>query len=100
MATETADRRASHRRSLKVTALASLAGVAAGLLSGSLASGPSDTVGLLVAAVAMVVSIGAMRAVGVDVTDFSTKDQLYVAFMVVALWFVTWTILLTTGTSL
>ena len=100
MATETAERRASHRRSLKVTALASLAGVAAGVASGSLASGPSDTMGLAVAAAAVFVSIGAMRLVGVDISEFSTKDNLYIAFMVVALWFVTWTILLTTGTSL
>ena len=100
MATETADRRAAHRRSLKVTALASLAGVAAGVLSSSLAAGPSDTIGLAVAGAAVFVSIGAMRLVGVDISEFSTKDNLYIAFMVVALWFVTWTIMLTTGTSL
>jgi hypothetical protein len=100
MATETVDRRAAHRRSLKVTALACLAGVVAGLISSMLAGGPSDTVGVAVAAAAVLVSLGAMRLVGVDVREFSTKDNLYVAFMVFSLWFVVWTILLTTGTSL
>jgi len=100
MATETVERRASHRRSLKVTALASLAGVLAGLLSASFASGPSDTLGVAVAAAAIFAALGAMRLVGVDVSEFSTKDNLYVAFMVFALWFVVWTILLTTGAAL
>ena len=100
MATETAEARAAHRRSLKVTALASLAGVLAGVLSSSLATGPSDTLGVAVAAGAVFASMGAMRLVGVDVEEFSTKDHLFVAFMVVSLWFVVWTILLTTGTSL
>jgi len=100
MATETVERRAAHRRSLKVTALASLAGVVAGLLSPLVTSGPTDTMGVTIAAVAVLVSLGVMRLVGVDVEEFSTKDHLYVAFMTFALWFVTWTILLTTGTSL
>ena len=100
MATETVERRAAHRRSLKVTALASLAGVIGGLLSSSFASGPSDTLGFAVAAAAIFASLGAMRLVGVDVSEFSTKDNLYVAFMVFSLWFVVWTILLTTGASI
>jgi len=100
MATETAERRAAHRRGLKVTALACLAGVAAGLVSSSVATGPSDTLGLAVAAAAIFASMGAMQVVGVDVSEFSTKDHLYVAFMTFSLWFVVWTILLTTGTSL
>ena len=100
MATETLDRRAAHRRSLKVTALASLAGVVAGVVSPMFTSGAADTMGVTIAAVAVLVSLGVMRLVGVDVEEFSTKDHLYVAFMTFALWFVTWTILLTTGTSL
>ena len=100
MATETAERRAAHRRGLKVTALACLGGVVAGLVSSSVATGPSDTLGLAVAAAAIFASMGAMQVVGVDVEEFSTKDHLYVAFMTFSLWFVVWTILLTTGTSL
>ena len=100
MATETVDRRASHRRSILVTSIATLLGVAAGVLSSMLASGPGDTLGIALVAAGVFASLGAMRVVGVEVEDFSTKDHLYVAFMVFSLWFVTWTILLTTGTSL
>jgi hypothetical protein len=39
-------------------------------------------------------------AVGIDVEDFSAKDNIYVAFMSFAFWFVTWATLLTAGTSL
>ena len=100
MATETADRQASHRRSILVTALASLGGIGAGLLSSSLASGPSDTMGITMVAAGILVVLGAIRMVGVDVEGFSTKDHLYVAFMTFSLWFVTWTIMLTTGASI
>ena len=92
------DRRASHRRSVKVTALASLGGVLAGVAAQSVAAGPTDTFGIVMAAAGILASMAAMRLVGVDVEEFSTKDHLYVAFMVVSLWFVVWTILLTTGT--
>jgi hypothetical protein len=37
-----------------------------------------------------------MRLVGVDVSEFGTKDHLYNAFMTVSLWYVTWGVLLTT----
>ena len=100
MATETVDRRASHRRSILVTSIATLVGVAAGVLSSMLATGPGDTLGLALVAAGVFAGLGAMRLVGVDVEEFSTKDHLYVAFMVFSLWFVTWTILLTTGASL
>ena len=99
MATESVERRAAHRRGLKVTALACIGGVIAGLLSASLATGPRDTLGVAIGAAAVFASIGAMQLVGVDISEFSTKDHLYVAFMTFSLWFVVWTILLTTGTT-
>lgn len=99
MATETADRRASHRRSITVTTAASLAGIAAGFGSAAVASGPTDTLGLVVLAALTFVSLGVMRLLGVDVEEFSTKDHLYVGFMAFALWFVTWGILLTSGVT-
>ncbi|MFB6354450.1 MAG: hypothetical protein ABEJ92_10240 [Halobacteriales archaeon] len=100
MATETADRRAQHRRSLKVTATAALAGVAAGVVSSMLASGPADRLGLAVVGGAILADLGVLRLLGVDVDEFSAKDHLYVGFMTFALWFMTWTILLETGASL
>ena len=100
MATETVDRRAQHRRSLKVTATATLAGVLAGVATPQVTSGATDQLGLAVVVAAVVVSLGAMRALGVDVDEFSTKDHLFVAFMVFSLWFMVWTIMLETGASL
>ncbi|MFB6360793.1 MAG: hypothetical protein ABEH59_05665 [Halobacteriales archaeon] len=100
MAAETADPRASHRRSLKVTATASLAGVAAGVATPMVTTGPTDRLGLAVMIGAVLVVLGLLRLIGIDVDDFSTKDHLYVAFMTFSLWFVTWTILLQTGASL
>ena len=100
MATETVDRGARHRRSLKVTATASLAGVVAGVVTPLLTSGPADRLGLAVVIGAVLAVLGLLRLIGVDVDDFSTKDHLYVAFMTFALWFMTWTIMLQTGASL
>jgi hypothetical protein len=100
MAAETADPRASHRRSLKVTATASLAGVAAGVVTPMVTTGPADRLGLAGMIGAVLGVRGRLRLIGIDVDDFSTKDHLYVAFMTFSLWFVTWTILLQTGASL
>jgi hypothetical protein len=95
MATETADRRAEHRRSITVTSVVSLAGIAAGVASSALTAGPTDDLGLVVLAAFTFASLGVMRVLGIDVGEFSTKDHLYVWFMSFALWFVTWGILLT-----
>lgn len=93
--TETLDRQAQHRRSITVTSVASLGGVAAGVLSTFVASGPTDTLGLAIVFAATFAELGVMRVLGVDVGEFSTKDHVYVAFMTFSLWFVTWGILLT-----
>lgn len=94
MATETVDRRAAHRRSVTVTSVATLAGIAAGVATHAIAAGPTDRVGLLVLAALTFVSLGLMRLLGIEVSEFSTKDHLYVGFMAFALWFITWGILL------
>lgn len=105
MATESAERRVAHVRGVTVTAIACLAGVVAGLVSSAVASGAGDVLGVYVLAGAVIVQFPLFRVVekvGVelDVEDFSAKDYLYVGFMTFALWFVCWTILLTTGASL
>lgn len=100
MATETADARASHLRSLTVMSLTTLSGIAAGLVSAVLASGATDSVGLYPLAGALLLQIPALRLLGIDIEDFSIKDNIYVAFMTFCFWFVTWAILLTAGTSL
>jgi hypothetical protein len=93
---EAADRRQSHIRSLVVTATATLGGAIAGTATFYVAQGPNDNLGLGVLAIAILLEMGAMKVMGVDVGDFSTKDQLYVVFMTFSMWFVVWTILLTT----
>ncbi len=98
MATETETTPgASHRRSVTVTAVATLGGVVAGVASDAVASGPTDSIGLAVLVAAIFVELGVMRLVGIDVSDFSTKDNLYVAFETFALWFITWGVLLSAG---
>jgi hypothetical protein len=36
-------------------------------------------------------------AVGIDTSEFGTKDYLYIFFMTFTLWFISWGILLTAG---
>jgi len=100
MATETLDQRASHLRGLMVTSIATLAGVAGALVTTVIATGPTDTIGIAVLGAFVIGQLPLLRLVGIDTEDFSAKDYLYVTFMTFSLWYVTWAILLTTGTSL
>jgi len=93
---ETVDRKAAHRRGVTVTTVACLTGVAAGLASNVVAASATDQIGVLPFLAAVVLNLAVLRVVGVDVADFSTKDQLYTAFMSFALWFITWGLLLST----
>jgi uncharacterized membrane protein len=99
MATETVDERAAHIRSVTVTSLTALAGIAAAVVSAMVASAATDTAGLYPLAGVILLQLPVLRVLGVDVEDFSAKDNLYVAFMTFAFWFVTWAILLTTQTT-
>jgi len=94
MATETRDRRAAHRRGITITSVVSIAGIVAGVLSAMFASSPTDQLGLIVLVAVTAVSLGVLRAIGVKIEEFSTKDHLYVWFMSFSLWFITWGILL------
>ena len=97
MATESASRLTGHARSVAVTTIASLGGVGAGVASSMLATGPTDTIGLVLVLAASAVELGVMRLIGIDISDFGVKDNIYVVFMTFALWFVTWGILLTSA---
>jgi hypothetical protein len=97
--TETADPTAAHRRSLKVTTIATLGGVVAAFLSEMTVSEPTSRTGLLVLLGVVAVELGLMRLTGVEISDFSTKDHVYVLFMSFALWFITWGVLLTAGVT-
>jgi hypothetical protein len=98
--TETVDPKASHRRSLKVTTIATLGGVAAAFVSEAVVTDPSSRTGLLVMLGVVAAELVLMRLFGVDIGDFSTKDHVYVLFMTFALWFITWGVLLSEGVSL
>lgn len=99
MATESVEQRSAHIRGVTVTALASLSGVAAGVLSSAIAEAANDPTALFVLAGFVLLQFPVLKVSGV-VEEFSTKDQLFIAFMTFCLWFVTWGILLTTGASI
>ncbi|CAI48429.1 uncharacterized protein NP_0676A [Natronomonas pharaonis DSM 2160] len=104
MATDTAERRIAHVRGVTVTAIACLAGVAAAVVSAAVADGAGDTLGLYVLVGGIIVQFPLLRVLEMaglqlDVDDFGAKDYLYIAFMTFAMWFVCWTVLLTTGAS-
>jgi hypothetical protein len=102
MATETVEDEGwnDHLRGLTVTTTACLLGLAAGVASTAIATGPKDRLGLVVAAGAVVIQLPLYWAIGIQVEEFGAKEYLYIAFMTVALWFISWGILLTTGTAL
>ena len=99
MATEAIEQRSAHVRAVTVTALASLAGIAAGIASSAFAANAGDPVALAILAALVLIQFPLLSATGV-VEEFSTKDRLFIGFMSFCLWFVTWGILLTTGASI
>lgn len=99
MATDVREERAAHIRGVTVTALASLAGVLAGIVSQALTSGPADPLGVVVLALLVALQFPILKVTGA-VDEFSTRDQLFIGFMTFSLWFVTWGILLTTDAQL
>ncbi|MFB6282163.1 MAG: hypothetical protein ABEH40_09100 [Haloferacaceae archaeon] len=104
MATETGAGLSDHLRGVTVTTAACLAGTFAALTSaavvGTSTAAATDTRALVVLAGFVIVQYPVFRAVGIDVQEFGAKDHLYVAFMTFALWFMTFTILLTAGVSI
>ncbi len=99
MATEAVEQRSAHIRAVTVTALCSLAGIAAGIVSAAYASGASDPFALVILATFVLIQFPLLSAAGI-VEEFSTKDKLFIGFMSFCLWFVTWGILLTTDVTI
>jgi uncharacterized membrane protein len=97
MATESGERFSPHLRGVTVTTLATGMGIVAGVVSALVTSGPGDQIGLAILAGAVLVQFPLLRVLGIEVSDFGTKDHLYVAFMTFVLWFIAWGILLTAG---
>lgn len=98
--TESGESISPYMRSITVTTAATLLGVVAAILSTLYATveGEPDTLlGGLFLVAAIAVQFPLYNLVGIDVEDFGTKDQLYIFFMTFVMWFVVWTITLTTG---
>jgi len=89
-----------HLRGVVVTTFASLMGLVAGVAATALAAGPNDNVGLYLLGGAILVQFPIYMAVGMNVDEFGPKEYLYVAFITFSMWFISWGILLTTGTKL
>lgn len=100
-ATETGDAVTPYMRGIIITTTATLLGMFAAVLSmlyATSGSEPDNFTGMLILLGAILIQFPFYNLVGIDVEGFSTKDQLYIFFMTFVLWFVTWSILLTTGT--
>ena len=100
MSSETISDRRSHLRSISVTAICALAGVAAGVASyaevGATVSDAGDSIGLAIALVAILVVYFVVKFSGIyDDDEFGIKHYLFISFMVFSFWFITWGILLT-----
>jgi hypothetical protein len=97
MSTETGDELDSQVQSLIVIAATTLGGIGAGVATNEIAAGAFDQAAVAMVGIALGVELVVMQVLGVDVREFSTKDQLYVLFMTFSMWYVAWTILLSTG---
>ncbi|ELY54010.1 EMC6-like membrane protein [Natronolimnohabitans innermongolicus] len=110
MSTESISDRREHVRSISVTALSALLGVAAAVASmamvGDVSSfeaagdAASDTRALLFVLGAILVQFVVYDFTSIYGDDeFGAKHYLFIVFMTFAFWFVSWGILLTTGAA-
>jgi len=104
MATESSRGLSDHLRGVTVTTLACLSGIAATAISsvvvGMDAVAATSELSLVIVAGFVLVQYPVLYALGVDVSEFGVKDNLYVAFMTFALWFLTYAVLLSTEVAL
>jgi len=91
-----------HTRSVVVTTICCLAGIAAGVVSAAyVGTDPVDaasTTIVLVMGAFVLAQYPLYKAIGVG--DFGVKDNLYVAFLTFTLWFISYTVLATSGVQL
>lgn len=102
MATDTTDAHSDYLRGITVTALAAVLGIISAygslVIVGDVAPTEAATSSTVVYALAaaIAVQLPLLKLSGIK-DDLSGKDILYVAFMTFSFWFVSLTILLTTG---
>ncbi|RAW44153.1 hypothetical protein DQW50_15835 [Halorubrum sp. 48-1-W] len=92
-----------HTRSVVVTTICCLAGIAAGVVSavyvGTDPADAADTMALVVFGAFVFLQYPVYSVFGVDIADFGVKDNFYVAFMTFTLWFISYTVLLTSAVT-
>jgi len=91
-----------HARGVVVTTICCLAGIAAGVVSAayvgtSVAAAQSTTLVFVLGAFVLA-QYPLYKIIGVG--DFGVKDNLYVAFLTFTLWFISYTVLATSGVQL
>ncbi|NLZ29680.1 MAG: hypothetical protein GX885_02860 [Methanomicrobiales archaeon] len=99
-----AEKQVEHRGRIKRTLVACLMGILTGGLSFYLSGTPDPVtglqanaiVGLLLLMAGVAFQKHAFMILGVDYMNLTTKDWFYQGFMTFALWFIAWTLLLTT----
>jgi hypothetical protein len=91
-----------HTRSVVVTTITCLAGIAAGVVSamyvGTDVAAAESTTLVLVMGAFVLVQYPLYKVIGVG--DFGVKDNLYVAFLTFTLWFISYTVLATSAVQL
>ncbi|EMA70103.1 hypothetical protein C461_01442 [Halorubrum aidingense JCM 13560] len=91
-----------HTRSVVVTTITCLAGIAAGVVSamyvGTDVAAAESTTLVLVMGAFVLVQYPLYKVIGVG--DFGVKDNLYVAFLTFTLWFISYTVLATSTVQL
>lgn len=91
-------------RSVIVTTGATMLGMAAGIASMLFATSsvggtpdPDSLIGFAILMLTVFAQFPLYTAIGIDSGEFDTKAQLYVFAMTFFMWFITWSVLLTTG---
>lgn len=104
MATDTASEHAAHFRSVSVTALAALLGIAGAFISLAAAGNvppvqaATNQITLFVLAATILVQFPVLKLSSI-VDEFSGKDIFFIVFITVSFWFISLTILLTAGVT-
>ena len=93
-----------HARGVVVTTTACLGGIVAAVVSAAYVGTTPDAGAslrpLAVLTAFILAELPVMYLVGVDITDFGVKDNLYVTFMSFTLWFISYGVLLSANVQL
>ena len=93
-----AEKQAQHTDRLKRTAVACFTGILAGAIAFYVDKPPTGTaLGILFLLAAIVFQKYIFLALRMDYLDMTAKDWVFQGFMTFCFWFITWTILLTSG---